>query len=92
MIVEWTEPARDDLHNVFDFVAFDNPTAATRLIEKMLSLAEALSQFPNLGREGQKKSTRELVIAGTPYFLSYRITEKKVQILAVIHGARQWPD
>lgn len=45
------------------------------------------------GRTGRVSDTRELVIAGTPYVVAYRIThQSEVQILAVLHGKRRWPD
>ena len=42
-----------------------------------------------MGRAGRMRSTRELVITGTPYVV-YRIMPEGVQILAVAHGARTW--
>jgi toxin ParE1/3/4 len=36
--------------------------------------------------------TRELVILGTAYVASYRIVGDEIQVLAVLHGARRWPD
>ena len=35
--------------------------------------------------------TRELVIAGTPFIVAYRIEKKEVRIVAVLHAAREWP-
>jgi toxin ParE1/3/4 len=32
------------------------------------------------------------VIAGTPYILPYRVQDETIQILHVLHGARQWPE
>lgn len=34
---------------------------------------------------------RELVVARTRYIVAYILEEESVTILAVIHGARQWP-
>jgi plasmid stabilization system protein ParE len=45
-----------------------------------------------MGRSGRVAGTRELVIAGTPYLVAYRVEAKAVVILAVIHGAQRWPD
>jgi toxin ParE1/3/4 len=44
-----------------------------------------------MGRPGRVISTRELVVSGTPYIVAYRVREGVVEILAVIHGAQQWP-
>jgi plasmid stabilization system protein ParE len=36
--------------------------------------------------------TRELVVYRTPYIVAYSIAEDHIDILAVMHGARKWPD
>lgn len=41
---------------------------------------------------GRVDGTRELVIPGTQYILPYRVKQNQIQILAVFHGARQWPE
>ncbi len=50
-----------------------------------------LEPHPRAGRTGKVPGTRELVVSGTPYMLLYRIADGVVQILGVIHGARDWP-
>jgi toxin ParE1/3/4 len=35
---------------------------------------------------------RELVISGTPYIVAYRLKGREIQVLRVLHGARQWPE
>jgi toxin ParE1/3/4 len=44
-----------------------------------------------MGRPGRVTGTRELVVDGTPYILPYRVRNRVVQILRVLHGARRWP-
>ena len=44
------------------------------------------------GRERRVVGTRELVIAGTPFLVAYRIEKNEVHILAVLHAAREWPE
>ncbi len=44
-----------------------------------------------IGRRGRDPETRELVITDTPYIVGYRVTNR-VEVLAVIHGAQDWPD
>jgi toxin ParE1/3/4 len=43
------------------------------------------------GRKGSARGTRELVFADLPYVVAYRVTDE-VEILAVIHTARDWPE
>lgn len=51
---------------------------------------EQLADHPHLGRPWRAEGTRELVIAGTPFILVYRVLNDCVRILSVIHGARRW--
>jgi len=36
--------------------------------------------------------TRGLVVLDTPFIAPYRTRDDEVEILAVFHGARQWPE
>jgi toxin ParE1/3/4 len=58
----------------------------------ILNVVEALAQYPELGRKGRIASTRELVVADSPFLVAYRISKREIQTLAVLHGARRWPD
>ncbi len=44
-----------------------------------------------MGRTGRLHGSRELVVAGTPYVVKYRVAETQVDILRVLHGAQTWP-
>lgn len=66
--------------------------AAEEMAARILEQANRLLDFPKMGRPGRIPETRELVIVGSPYFVSYRITDRQIEIISVIHGARQWPD
>jgi toxin ParE1/3/4 len=89
--IVWTEPARQDLRDIFIYISEENPNAARRLLSKIKERAVLLQDNPLLGRMGRVDGTRELVITETQYILPYRIKEKQIQILAVFHGARLWP-
>ena len=45
-----------------------------------------------MGREGRVLDTRELLVSRTPYTIAYRVREQVVEIVGVIHQARQWPE
>jgi plasmid stabilization system protein ParE len=48
--------------------------------------------MPYIGRSGRIDGTRELVVSGTPYVVAYTVSGEKVTVLAVLHGARRWPE
>ena len=92
MKTRWTTSALSDLEAIGDFVARHNPAAAERLVARIAAATETLRDHPHLGGPGRIGGTRELVVAETPYVVPYRVAEGEVQILAVFHGARRWPD
>ncbi|MBB5518831.1 type II toxin-antitoxin system RelE/ParE family toxin [Amphiplicatus metriothermophilus] len=92
MRVRFTRPALADLEEAFAFIAERNPQAAADVIDAVEGAVAALARHPRLGRPGRVKGTRELVVAGAPFVAAYRITGETVDILAVIHAARRWPD
>jgi addiction module RelE/StbE family toxin len=88
----WTGPARQDLREIFTYIAEENPKAARALLAAIKARVSVLENNPQIGRAGRVEGTRELVLTRTNYILPYRIKDQQIQILAVFHGARQWPD
>ena len=79
------------LTGIYDHIAEDNPTAAASQSRRIVDAAQRLIALPHLGHPGRIQGSRELVVAGTPYLIAYRIHTKTIQILAVKHGAQLWP-
>lgn len=88
----WTERALAEIDEAFAYVAADSPTAAARLALLIETKASLLIDQPSMGRPGRVDGTREFVMTGTPYILPYRVRDGRVEILAVLHASRQWPD
>ncbi|WP_427551879.1 type II toxin-antitoxin system RelE/ParE family toxin (plasmid) [Methylomonas sp. MS20] len=76
MKLVWTEPARQDLREIFTFIAEENPNAARRLLAEIKVRAVLLQDNPQLGRAGRVDGTRELVVVGTQYILPYQLKEQ----------------
>ena len=92
MKAAWTQLALKDLDNAYNHVAEENPSAAARMIARIRQAIKAIGLHPEIGRSGRVEGTRELIIPGTPFIVPYRIRAKRIEVLAVIHGARRWPD
>jgi plasmid stabilization system protein ParE len=91
MLVIWAPQSIADLQDFWDYIADDDPRAATELIGAVRAKAEHLSRYPRLGRPGRGKQVRYLPVVGTPYFNVYRFSKANIDVLRVIHGARDWP-
>lgn len=92
MKVRWTTPALRDLEMIGDYIARDKPSAADKTVFRILGQTDALAAHPHIGRAGRVAGTRELVVAATPFIVPYRVRGDEIQILAVFHGARRWPE
>jgi addiction module RelE/StbE family toxin len=89
--IVWTEHARQDLREIFTYIAEENPSAARSLLAEIKERAVLLQSNPQLGRAGRVDGTRELVVVDTHFILPYRLKGQQIQILAVFHGRREWP-
>jgi toxin ParE1/3/4 len=93
MKVVWTRKASRHLRAAYDYWARESsPTAADMMLERVFSAVEQLERFPGAGRPGRVSGTRELVIVPTPFLVAYRVRRGKIEIIALLHGARKWPE
>ena len=92
MEIVWTKPARHDLREIFEYIAEDNVTAASTLLAEINERVTLLLDNPGIGRVGRVDGTKELVLTGTHYILPYRVINNQIQVLAVFHTSRLWPD
>lgn len=92
MKIVWTDLAVQDIDGVYRFIAKQNPEAALRVVDTIYQTVETnLPDHPRAGRPGRVAGTRELVIAGLPFIVPYRVHHNQVRILRVMHAARKWP-
>ena len=90
MTIRWTPTGLRDLQSLHAYIADDKPDAATAMVDRIVSAIDELLRHPGLGRKGRVAGTRELIVA--PYVVAYRSWKTEIEVLAVIHGARRWPD
>jgi addiction module RelE/StbE family toxin len=91
MRIEWSPTALGHLEQLRDYIADNNPHAATETARRIADAVELLPSFPSIGRPGRVPHTRELVVSDTPFVVVYRVRGEIVEIIAVLHGARRWP-
>jgi toxin ParE1/3/4 len=77
------------LKQIHAYIAKDNPAAARRVVKRIEEVTGRLSFMPMSGRPGVVKGTRLLVVPDLPYIVVYRIRAENVEVLAVLHTARQ---
>mgnify|MGYP002738750990 CR=1 FL=1 len=92
MKVVWTRTARRHLASIHDYIAEDSPTYARVVVDRLTARSKQIALFPLSGRtlaEYQAPDIREVI--ETPYRIIYRVLPEQVDVLAVIHSAREWP-
>jgi toxin ParE1/3/4 len=90
--LRWTKRAERDLDDIASYIGQDSPAAAARVVLELIDRVEAnLPEHPAMGRPGRILGTRELAIGGLPYIVPYRVREKDIEILRVLHTSRRWP-
>lgn len=90
--VRWTQRAVNRLDGIGVYIETQNPTAAGRVISRIISAVNTLAEQPYLGRPGRITGTRELVLTDISYIIPYRITAETVDILTVMHATQKWPN
>jgi len=89
--LEWSPRSRRNIESIRDYIAADNPAAAQSVLDEIRRAAESLRNFPMLGHVGKRAGIRELVMPKYPYTLIYRLTPKKIGIVAVMRQSRKHP-
>ena len=92
MRIRWLDLALDDLDEIAVYISQDNPDAARRMVGRLWQSVQDLAVQPEMGRPGRVHGTREWVVGNTPFIVPYRVVGSEIQILRVLHGARNWPD
>jgi plasmid stabilization system protein ParE len=78
-----------DITEIWEYIAGNNPLAARRIREDILSVIRALVQFPRQGLRRPDLTSRPLgftVLRG--YLIAYAPDEKPLWVVAVIDGRR----
>lgn len=90
-IIRWTKRALRRLDEIGAYIEKDDPSAAARVVSRIASAAENLTEQPAMGRVGRIKGTRELVLPEISYIIPYRVKGDTVEVLTVIHATQKWP-
>jgi toxin ParE1/3/4 len=90
--LRWTLPAVEQLREIFETIADDNPAAAVKMVKRIRLSIRQVTRMSYTGRMGRVGGTREVIVPGTSYIVAYRVLENAIHVLAVLHGAQKWPE
>jgi toxin ParE1/3/4 len=92
MHVVWTRPAVADVVQIREYIAQDSRRYASVVAERLLGAVERLPTFPLSGRivpELNEPTLREVI--ESPYRIVYRVRTDMIEIVTVVHAAREFP-
>ncbi len=89
MKVVFTAAASDDLENIGDYIARDNPARAVSFVQELIEKARLIGEtplaFPVVPRYSHQGIRR---CPHNNYLIFYRAGEDMVSIIHILHGAR----
>jgi plasmid stabilization system protein ParE len=87
--IVWTEPALADLDAIADYIALEDPVAASEVVKRVFRHVEQLSDHPDSGSRPQELGrSRYRQIVEPPCRVFYRHDGHNVFILHVIRSER----
>ena len=89
MKVHWTETAQDHLDGIYSYIARDSVEYALRMVDRLTRRSQQIADVPLSGHrvpEYDMDQIREVI--EQPYRIIYHIKPDQIDIIAVIHGAR----
>ncbi len=85
--VIWTEPALSDLDAIADYIALENPAAASELVRRVFEHVDQLTAHPESGSKPlELKRSRYRQIVEPPCRIFYRYDGKNVYVLHVMRS------
>ncbi len=83
-----TEAARTDLLEIWDYIRADNIDAADKLIDRLHDTFVKLGRNPMLGHLGDWADSEHRFFLVYSYMVVYLASKKPIQIVRVLHAAR----
>ena len=91
--IEYLPAAEQDLVDLLDYIARDDPDAARNFVDRIDQAVGRLALFPRSGQQPRDGRLRRLgyrVLVVGNYLVFYVIVSRRVEVRRVIHGARRY--
>ena len=80
-----------DLDEIWSYIARDNPGAADTFTTALFLKFSKIAEFPEMGRRRDELSHGIRSFSVGRYIVFYRQVKNGVEIVRVLHGARDFP-
>jgi toxin ParE1/3/4 len=87
-LLRYTKRARADLLDIWLTIALENSEAADTMFDRLEGRGEILLSWPKAGGTCPAIAPEARMLVERPYLILYRLIPEGVQIVRVLHGAR----
>ena len=89
----WTPAAKQCLENIFDFIAVENQStrAAEKVVREIVAKSDIYADQSEMGTSREDLATDVRCFTVSNYVVLYRPASTSIEVLLVIHGARDIP-
>ena len=87
----FTNGARDDLHQLHEYLSQNSPAYAKRLLDRIISRVDMLHNFPQSGRKLPEAPSDELLrelLEGNYRIIYELLPDERILILKIHHTSR----
>lgn len=77
-----------DVDSIWSYVSERNPPAADRLVERFIAATARLEDYPYSGQQHHELGPIARGIPVGSYLILYRVTDDWVEVVRVVHSAR----
>ena len=85
---ELSGPARNDLTDIFEYIAGDNEPAAVAVVVRFLEVFDRLAEQPRMGKSRDELQEGLRSFPCGTFMVFYRIWAGRVVVTRVLHAAR----
>jgi addiction module RelE/StbE family toxin len=89
MEIIWSPQSIEDIEEIGNFIAADNPTRAVTFVDKLISSVERLSDYPESGPILEENPVFRFIVLQA-YRIVYQLRSKKILIVTVLGPGRQF--
>ncbi len=95
-MIRYSSLARQDLLDIWSYIAAKNLAAADRVFDRIENTCRALKDFPQLGRIRPEVGDGARSIGVDRWLVFYRVLDGGVQVVRIVDGVRdltrlEWP-
>ena len=83
----WTEESERWLKDIYEYIANDNPAAASDVVAAIYDRAQTLLDHPESGYRYEHEAEGVRILLYTHYRIAYQIRDDLIVILGVFHGS-----